>query len=74
MGTIKNPICPYCHTKMVSIWYECDDGSGWNLMWSCSCVDVGEIEKKYTMLHDKREKERAEWQEAAKILERRSED
>lgn len=47
MGTIKNPICPYCRTEMVSIMYECDDGSGYNLMWSCSCDDVGEIERIY---------------------------
>ena len=44
MEEVKKAICPYCGTKMVSIFYECEDDSGANLFWGCNCSDVLNLE------------------------------
>lgn len=47
---IKNPLCPYCNTEMVSIIYEDFEDNGkpfWKLYWSCPCKTVLEIEAAY---------------------------
>jgi len=43
--TSTEPVCPFCGTKMIHIWFKCRDNSGWVFAWACSCDVVQFLER-----------------------------
>ena len=42
---VKTPLCPFCKCETKLMYYQYDDGTGFNIYWYCDCKKVKELEQ-----------------------------